>query len=344
MQGKKKLIARLALGAAVVAVLGAAAAIAGFVLDARQARAFDTAQTRAKAERVDEARAYLAELAGRVKELPVDPALVSEIESRYFEEQAQGPLYVWAMDTRGEFAFGVPRAAFARLNTIYDREVTPRLKEGVFVDRQSFLLGLVDDVADIEPMLVEEEKAAALVDRRREWRLDRWEPEQSFVLSAPLKAEDGAALGSVYLKRLPMREASQYRTDPRVEALTAGGMAVLVLASLFLWVLLPSWIYVDARERGVRRAPLYAFLAVLSSLVGLLVYLLARPEHARLLSCPGCQREVNGGAYCPHCGRDLASAICPTCRYPLKPDWAFCPSCRTEVRAQTAGLPVTEAG
>jgi predicted amidophosphoribosyltransferase len=41
---------------------------------------------------------------------------------------------------------------------------------------------------------------------------------------------------------------------------------------------------------------------------------------------------VNGGAFCPHCGRDLSAAFCPTCRYPLKPDWAFCPSCRTEIR------------
>jgi predicted amidophosphoribosyltransferase len=78
--------------------------------------------------------------------------------------------------------------------------------------------------------------------------------------------------------------------------------------------------------------------------VGLLVYLIARPEHARLLSCPGCGREVNGGAFCPHCGRDLSSAICSACRYPLKPDWAFCPACRTEIRPLAAGTPVTQAG
>ena len=78
----------------------------------------------------------------------------------------------------------------------------------------------------------------------------------------------------------------------------------------FLWVLLPTWVYVDARERGVRRAPLFAFLTVLSSLVGLVVYLISRPEDARTLACPGCAREVNGGAFCPHCGRDLSSSFC----------------------------------
>jgi predicted amidophosphoribosyltransferase len=53
---------------------------------------------------------------------------------------------------------------------------------------------------------------------------------------------------------------------------------------------------------------------------------------------------VNGGAFCPHCGRDLSSSYCPACRYPLKPDWAFCPACRTEIKAHGAGTPVTEAG
>jgi hypothetical protein len=121
----------------------------------------------------------------------------------------------------------------------------------------------------------------------------------------------------------------------------AGLMAASIAA---LWVLLPTWVYVDARERGVRRAPLFAFLTVISSLVGLVVYLIARPEELKRLTCPGCAREVNGGAFCPHCGRDLSSAICSACRYPLKPDWAFCPACRNEIKPQPVGTPVPEAG
>ncbi len=103
-------------------------------------------------------------------------------------------------------------------------------------------------------------------------------------------------------------------------------------------MLLPTWVYVDARERGVRRAPLFAFLTVISSLVGLVVYLIARPGGRRArLACPGCAREVNGGAFCPHCGRDLSASFCPACRYPLKPDWAFCPACRTEIKPPGRG-------
>ena len=108
--------------------------------------------------------------------------------------------------------------------------------------------------------------------------------------------------------------------------------AAATLAFIFLWILLPTWVYVDGTERGVRRARLFAFLTVISSLVGLVVYLISRPDGGKALACPGCGREVNGGAFCPHCGRDLSASFCATCRYPLKPDWAFCPSCRTEIK------------
>ena len=53
------------------------------------------------------------------------------------------------MGTGGEFLFGVPKESFSRLNAVYDREITPRLKEGVFFDRQSFLLGHLDEGEDL---------------------------------------------------------------------------------------------------------------------------------------------------------------------------------------------------
>ena len=111
------------------------------------------------------------------------------------------------------------------------------------------------------------------------------------------------------------------------------------LSGAFLWLLLPTWVYVDARGRGVRRAWLFAFLTAISVLVGLVVYLIARPEAPAALQCPGCGREVDGAAWCPHCGHDLSASFCGTCRYPLKADWAFCPACRTEIKPDGARRP-----
>jgi hypothetical protein len=246
------------------------------------------------------------------------------------------------MGTGGEFLFGVPKESFSRLNAVYDREITPRLKEGVFLDRQSFFLGHVGGDGDLvlpEDLVGDEEQSADVLGQLRRYA-DR--SERAFVLSAPLKSADGVALGSLYLKReAPER---QWYRDEGPEVFASVGGAIAVLAFIFLWILLPTWVYVDGTERGVRRAWLFAFLTVISSLVGLVVYLIARPEDGKTLTCPGCGREVNGGAFCPHCGRDLSAAFCATCRYPLKPEWAFCPSCRTEIKPPPATAEVPSAG
>lgn len=332
MSTKKKLITRMALWTGAVLVVGLLVAGAGQALLHGDQRRFEDQQKAEKQQVVERSRKYLGELAKRIDKLPVDPSLVGEVESRYFEERTSGAIYVWAMGTSGEFLFGVPKETFSRLNAVYDREITPRLKEGIFFDRQAFLLGHLDDRDDLvlpEELTDEEEQPAELWARLR-GREDR--SSGAFVLSAPLKTADGAALGSIYLRRVPA-EREWYRQDARFEFLASAGGAVAVLSFVFLWILLPTWVYVDGTERGVRRARLFAFLTVISSLIGLVVYLIARPEDGKTLSCPGCGREVNGGAFCPHCGRDLSAAFCPACRYPLKPDWAFCPSCRTEIKA-----------
>ena len=149
MTTKKKLITRMALGAATVlavALLTGGAALALLHSD-RERWEYD--QKREREQVVERSRKYLGELAKRIAKLPVDPTLVGEIESRYFEERESGPMQVWAMGTEGEFLFGVPKESFSRLNAVYDREVVPRLKEGVFFDRQSFLLGHLEEGEDL---------------------------------------------------------------------------------------------------------------------------------------------------------------------------------------------------
>jgi len=332
MSTKKQLITRMALvtGAILaVALLVVAVSLAALHTDEER---WQDAQKRERQEIVERSRQYLGELAKKVDKLPINPTLVGEIEARYFEERTSGALHVWAMGTGGELLFGVPKESFSRLNAVYDREITPRLKEGIFFDRQAFLLGHLDagDDLGLPEELTGDGKESPGVWARLRRQEDR--SGRTFVLSAPLKTAEGVALGSLYLKR----EANQhewYQRDEKKKVVAGVAGGVGVAAFTFLWILLPTWVYVDGTEHGVPRARLFAFLTVLSSLIGLVVYLISRPERGKALTCPGCGREVNGGAFCPHCGRDLSAAFCATCRYPLKPEWGFCPSCRTETKA-----------
>ena len=202
MQAKKKLIGRLAVAAGVVLGL-ALVVLAGTTLAWRSERQGREERARRQREAlVERSRKYAGELAQRVQGLPVDPALVGEIESRYFEEYASGPMQVWAMGTDGRFLFGVPREAFDKLNAIYDRDVEPNLKEGVFVDRQTFLRTLADASEEIGPRSFAPEPSEDGDAAWERWRRFGHDSGRAFVVSAPLRDASGAALGSLYLKRV----------------------------------------------------------------------------------------------------------------------------------------------
>ena len=166
---------------------------------------------------VERSRKYLAEVAKRVDKVPVDPALVSEIEARYFEEYAGGPMQVWAMGTDGRFLFGVPRESFDKLNAIYDRELGPNLKDGVFVDRQTFLRTLADAADEIGPRSFAPEPSDDESATWERWRRLGHDSERSFVVSAPLRTASGAALGSLYLKRTPAETRNGFSEEPCLE-------------------------------------------------------------------------------------------------------------------------------
>ena len=343
MAHKKRILRRVALIAAAVFVVSGLALLVATRLAIERRESQKALRLAAEKQRLEQARTYLAQVARRIVRLPVDPAVPGDVQSKYFEEHREMPMYVWATDTKGEFLFGVPADAFARLNAAYDRYHLVIEKDAYYADRQAFLRHLAghEDI-DFGAVVREDAKAPESEGESepdsdsatRAWRFHRENEDEWQVFSVPIRAESGTVLGNLYLK-----VDDRHRWDPGPprdelqEGLTNGLAASMGVSGLLLWFLLPTWVYVDARERGMPRAMLWSFLALISLFVGLVVYLIARPEGASVLRCPGCGREVNGGAFCPHCGRDLSASFCAACRYPLKPDWAFCPSCRTETRA-----------
>jgi hypothetical protein len=105
------------------------------------------------------------------------------------------------------------------------------------------------------------------------------------------------------------------------------------LSAFILWFLLPSWVYIDARERDVKNAFRWAILTVVTFGFAWAIYLIARPETPGTFHCPECIKELNGTkAFCPYCGFDLSQTFCAQCQYPLKPEWQVCPSCGSGIK------------
>jgi Phospholipase_D-nuclease N-terminal len=90
---------------------------------------------------------------------------------------------------------------------------------------------------------------------------------------------------------------------------SAGGCAacgvMLIIVPLVLLVLdiaLLVWVARDAKARGMDSSVLWMFLVMFTSLIGLVIYIFARPQ-GNLVVCPHCQgKRLEASVKCPHCG------------------------------------------
>ena len=87
--------------------------------------------------------------------------------------------------------------------------------------------------------------------------------------------------------------------------LCGGSMVVMVLipiAIVALNIALLVWVARDAKGRGMDSAVLWMALVMLTGVVGLLIYILSRPQ-GNLITCPSCgNNRLQASARCPHCG------------------------------------------
>jgi len=114
----------------------------------------------------------------------------------------------------------------------------------------------------------------------------------------------------------------------------------LVISGLFLWFLVPTWVYIDAKQRDVKNPGMWAFFTMISAIIfRLTICLITQPTTLKSFHCPQCENELNDTkAYCPYCGYDLSSTFCPQCQYPIKQQWQFCPSYRAELKQEKIEL------
>lgn len=84
-----------------------------------------------------------------------------------------------------------------------------------------------------------------------------------------------------------------------------GSLVVLVLIPLAIFALniaLLVWVARDAKARGMDSAVLWMVLVMFTSVIGLIIYILSRPQ-GNVVRCPSCgNNRLQASAKCPHCG------------------------------------------
>jgi hypothetical protein len=298
---------------------------------------------------IQRSQTFLSVTSQKIKNLPVDPKIASEIQSQFLKEDNSLNQCLWVIDNNGEFIFGVPKTAVDLLNNAYDKYRDVIEKDGHYLSRNDFLSKLVHKHNKIN--FSEFEPSGRPEADKYEWRYytesdpDPWRYVRSyyFQFSMPVVDDAGGYLGEIYLKVDDSQNKDIYSSKYSIEQgdlselLIAIFATITFLSGLILWFLLPTWVYLDAHQRDVKNPGLWAFLTLVSLIFGLIIYLITRPQTIKTLNCPQCEKELNGTkAFCPYCGFDVSSTFCPQCQYPIKPDWSFCPSCRSEIRKQTS--------
>jgi uncharacterized membrane protein YhaH (DUF805 family) len=97
------------------------------------------------------------------------------------------------------------------------------------------------------------------------------------------------------------------RNDDAAGALACagcGGFILLLVTAVFvLQIALLVWVARDAKARGMDGAVIWMLFVFFVPLIGLLVYVFARPQGS-LVKCANCtNKRLQASVVCPHCGK-----------------------------------------
>jgi len=137
------------------------------------------------------------------------------------------------------------------------------------------------------------------------------------------------------------------RTDAEYRVVPAGKIDLLstiyqagVMAFILFWLLLPIWVFMDARNLGFHPA-LWGLLALITNIIGLIVYLVVRPDP---ILCKNCKHILASRfVICPYCG-EKNREICLKCKSVMEDAWNICPYCGEKriIKAEDANVEVRE--
>lgn len=342
---RKKMMVRIAVPAAIVLVISLLILVFQFPYRSLQNKKRIRHLNRRIEHLTTDYHNILEESGGKITEIPVDPLIISEIQSRLYQDDEDVKLYCWMVNDERNVVFGVPSSAFNRLNVFYNKYSSVIENDGYYMDRNDFLLKLIDkyDKIDFQKLV----SVSTPEQEQFQWRFyeEKVDPYyydriQTMVLSVPVIDDAERYLGELYLKIDDSSNDRLYYSRRRAENYDIYSLYLLDASRVFLSIsimilvfLLPTWVYLDARARGVKNPGIWSFLSIGSFGFGIIVYLLIRPGKGESLCCPECDKELNGTRnFCPYCGFDLSSTFCPRCQYPIKAEWSFCPSCQAEVK------------
>jgi uncharacterized membrane protein YhaH (DUF805 family) len=90
--------------------------------------------------------------------------------------------------------------------------------------------------------------------------------------------------------------------NPAAGCACCGTFLFIPIALIALNIALLVWVARDAKARGMDSSVIWMLLVFFTSFIGLIIYLLSRPQ-GNVLRCPNCgNNRLQASVRCPHCG------------------------------------------
>lgn len=87
-------------------------------------------------------------------------------------------------------------------------------------------------------------------------------------------------------------------------AACGGFFFFIIIAAIAINIAILVWVARDAKARGMDSGVLWMLLVFFTGLLGLVIYILARPQ-GTVIQCPHCHnKRLQASAKCPHCGNE----------------------------------------
>ena len=81
-----------------------------------------------------------------------------------------------------------------------------------------------------------------------------------------------------------------------------GSFVAIPIVIVVINIAMLVWVARDAKARGMDNAILWVLLVFFTSIIGLIIYILSRPQ-GNLVPCPNCgNQKLQAAVRCPHCG------------------------------------------
>ncbi len=109
---------------------------------------------------------------------------------------------------------------------------------------------------------------------------------------------------------------------------------LLIAAVMFIYGFLVSYVYGDAKRRGMRQGLWTLIAFFVPNALGFIAYFILREP--LLQPCAACGATAKRDfAFCPQCGSPLPR-VCPSCHRPVEPVWPHCAHCGQKLLGEPA--------